>query len=80
VLDSAQWVPDNYTLTFTSPTNYQITDNTTGTTVVANGTYTSGTAIQFNGVEVTVTGTPAAGIHSTSHRAATRACSPRSRS
>jgi flagellar hook-associated protein 3 FlgL len=61
VIDSAQWVPDNYTLTFTSPTNYQITDNTTGTTVVANGTYTSGSAIQFDGVEVTVSGAPAAG-------------------
>jgi len=61
VVDSAQWVPDNYTLTFTSPTSYQVTDNTTGTTVVANGTYTSGSAIQFNGVEVTVTGAPAAG-------------------
>jgi flagellar hook-associated protein 3 FlgL len=61
VVDSGQWVPDNYTLTFTSPTTYQVTDNTTGTTVVANGSYTSGTAIQFNGVEVTVTGTPAAG-------------------
>jgi flagellar hook-associated protein 3 FlgL len=61
VVDSAQWGPDNYQLTFTSPTNYQITDTTTGTTVVANGTYTSGTAIQFDGVEVTVSGAPAAG-------------------
>jgi flagellar hook-associated protein 3 FlgL len=61
VVDSAQWVPDDYTLTFTSPTTYQVTDNTTGATVVANGSYTSGTAIQFNGVEVTVTGAPAAG-------------------
>jgi flagellar hook-associated protein 3 FlgL len=61
VVDSAQWVPDNYTLTFTSPSTYQVTDNTTGTTVVANASYTSGTAIQFNGVEVTVTGAPAAG-------------------
>src|SRR5580700_5326317 len=61
VVDSTQWVPDNYQLTFTSPTNYQVTDTTTGTTVVANGTYTSGTAIQFDGVEVTVTGAPAAG-------------------
>jgi flagellar hook-associated protein 3 FlgL len=61
VVDSAQWVPDDYTLTFTSPTTYQLTDNTTGTTVLANGTYTSGTAIQFNGVEVTVTGAPATG-------------------
>jgi flagellar hook-associated protein 3 FlgL len=61
VVDSTQWVPDNYTLTFTSPTNYQVTDTTTGTTVVPNGTYTSGSAIQFDGVEVTVSGAPAAG-------------------
>jgi len=61
VVDSAQWVPDNYTLTFTSPTSYQIVDNTTGTTVVPNGTYTNGTAIQFQGVQVTVSGSPAAG-------------------
>jgi flagellar hook-associated protein 3 FlgL len=61
VVDSAQWVPDNYTVTFTSPTNYQVTDTTTGTTVVANGSYTSGTAIQFDGVEVTVSGAPDAG-------------------
>jgi len=61
VLDSTQWVPDNYTLTFNTPTSYKIVDNTTGTTVVANGAYTSGSAIQFQGVEVTVTGTPAAG-------------------
>jgi flagellar hook-associated protein 3 FlgL len=61
VVDSAQWVPDNYTLTFTSPNSYQIVDNTTGTTVVPNGTYTNGTAIQFQGVQVTVSGSPAAG-------------------
>jgi flagellar hook-associated protein 3 FlgL len=61
VVDSAQWVPDNYTLTFTSPTSYQIVDNTTGTTVVPNGSYTNGTAIQFQGVQVTVSGLPAAG-------------------
>jgi flagellar hook-associated protein 3 FlgL len=61
VLDSTQWVADNYTLTFNTPTSYQIVDNTTGTTVVANGAYTSGSAIQFQGVQVTVTGAPAAG-------------------
>jgi flagellar hook-associated protein 3 FlgL len=61
VVDSTQWVPDNYAVTFTSPTNYQVTDTTTGTTVVPNGTYTSGSAIQFDGVEVTVSGAPAAG-------------------
>jgi flagellar hook-associated protein 3 FlgL len=61
VVNSTQWVPDNYTLSFTSPTNYQVTDNTTGTTVVANGSYTGGSAIQFAGVQMTVTGSPAAG-------------------
>jgi flagellar hook-associated protein 3 FlgL len=54
-------VPDNYTLTFNTPTSYQIVDNTTGTTVVPNGSYSSGSAIQFQGVEVSVTGPPAAG-------------------
>jgi flagellar hook-associated protein 3 FlgL len=61
VVDSTQWVPDNYTLSFTSPTNYQIVDNTTGATVVPSATYTNGTAIQFQGVQVTLSGTPAAG-------------------
>jgi flagellar hook-associated protein 3 FlgL len=60
VVDSAQWVPDKYTLTFTSPTTYQVIDNSTGTTVVANGAYTAGSAIEFQGVQVTVTGSPAA--------------------
>jgi flagellar hook-associated protein 3 FlgL len=61
VLNSTQWVPDPYTLTFNTPTSYQIVDNTTGSTVVANGAYASGSAIQFQGVQVTLTGTPAAG-------------------
>jgi len=59
VVDSTQWVPGDYTLSFTSPTAYQVTN--TGGTVVASGNYTSGTAIQFDGVQVTVTGAPAAG-------------------
>jgi flagellar hook-associated protein 3 FlgL len=59
VVDSTQWVPGDYTLSFTSPTAYQVTNS--GGTVVASGNYTSGTAIQFDGVQVTVTGAPAAG-------------------
>jgi flagellar hook-associated protein 3 FlgL len=61
VVDSTQWVPDNYTVTFTSATNYQVTDNTSGATVVASAPYSSGTAIQFAGVQMSVTGAPAAG-------------------
>jgi flagellar hook-associated protein 1 FlgK len=54
----AAWTRGNYTLSFSSPTAYTIT-NGAGTTV-ASGTYTSGTPIAFNGISVTLTGTPAA--------------------
>jgi flagellar hook-associated protein 3 FlgL len=53
------WVPDTYTLSFTNATNYQITNS--GGTVVGSGTYTDGSAISFNGAQVTISGTPAAG-------------------
>lgn len=61
VVDRASWVPDDYTITFTSPTAYQITDGATPANVVQTGAYTSGSAITFNGVSVTVTGAPATG-------------------
>lgn len=61
VVDRSSWVPDDYTITFTSATTYEITDSATPANVVGTGTYTSGSAIQFNGVSVTVTGTPAVG-------------------
>ena len=59
VTNAAAWVPDTYTLSFSSPTQYQITNS--GGTVVGSGSYTSGDAIAFDGVQVTVTGTPSAG-------------------
>lgn len=52
------WVPGDYTLTFTSPTQYTVTS---GGTTVGGGTYTSGQPIPFQGAQVTVSGTPAAG-------------------
>ena len=52
-------VPDTYTISFTSPTEYQVTNS--ADTVVASGTYTSPGAIAFDGVQVTVSGTPATG-------------------
>lgn len=61
VVDRASWVPDDYTITFTSPTAYQITDGATPANVVQTGAYTAGSAITFNGVSVTVTGAPATG-------------------
>ncbi|MFL6547836.1 MAG: flagellar hook-associated protein FlgL, partial [Povalibacter sp.] len=62
VSDPNAWVPDNYTLSFTSATDWEITDTATPTpNVVANGTYTSGSPITFNGVQFVVTGSPATG-------------------
>jgi flagellar hook-associated protein 3 FlgL len=62
VTDPNAWVPDNYTVTFTSATDYEITDSATPTAnVVASGNYTSGSTIGFNGVQFVVTGTPATG-------------------
>jgi flagellar hook-associated protein 3 FlgL len=60
VVNRSLWVRDNYTLTFgTPPDTWQITDS--AATVVATGAYTADSAINFNGVQITVSGTPAAG-------------------
>jgi flagellar hook-associated protein 1 len=55
----ANWVPDDYTLSFTSATQYQVTNG--AGSVVANGNYTAGQPITFAGAQVTVNGAPASG-------------------
>jgi flagellar hook-associated protein 3 FlgL len=58
VIDASAWTPDDYTMTFTSATgDYQIVDSSAN--VVATGTYTAGSSIQFNGIQFDMTGTPA---------------------
>lgn len=59
VTDKSAWSADNYTLSFTTAADWEITDGSGA--VVGSGTYTAGSAIAFNGVQVTITGTPAAG-------------------
>ncbi len=63
VVDPSAWVADNYTLRFTSATDWVIEDDTLPTPVqVASGTgFASGQTISFLGVRTTLTGTPAAG-------------------
>lgn len=63
VVDPSAWVRDNYTLRFTSPTDWVVEDDTLPTpTTIATGTgFTSGQTISFLGVRVTVTGVPATG-------------------
>jgi flagellar hook-associated protein 3 FlgL len=61
VTDPSTWAANagTYTISFTSPTQYQVT-NSAGATVQS-GPYTSGDAISFDGIQVTISGTPAAG-------------------
>jgi flagellar hook-associated protein 3 FlgL len=60
--DRTAWVPDNYTLQFTSATDWQVVDDAAPTpNVIATGTgFVSGQSISFRGITVTLTGTPAA--------------------
>ena len=62
VVDPTAWVPDNYTLEFTTATDWQVVDDTLPTpNVITSGTgFTPGQTINFLGVSVTITGTPAA--------------------
>jgi len=61
VTDPTQWVPDNYTLQFTTATDWQVVDDTLPTpTVIATGTgFVPGQGITFRGITVTLTGAPA---------------------
>jgi len=59
ITSPANWVASNYTISFSSPTQYQVTNS--GGTVVAAGAYTAGQAISFAGAQVTLNGAPATG-------------------
>jgi flagellar hook-associated protein 3 FlgL len=59
VTDPADYTAGNYSINFTAPDTYQVVNS--GGTVVTSGTYTSGQAITFAGMQVTLSGAPAAG-------------------
>jgi len=59
ITDPPSWVPDTYTISFTSATQYQVTNSSN--VVVASGTYAAGSPISFSGAQVTISGSPAAG-------------------
>jgi flagellar hook-associated protein 3 FlgL len=67
VVSSAQWTPDTYTITFSDPTHYTVTDGAGNPVTdgagnpITDDTFTSPGTIAFNGISTTVTGTPAAG-------------------
>lgn len=59
VPDTSAYTRGNYTLSFTGPAAYSVTDASGNP--VSSGAYTPGTPIVFNGIDVTLTGTPADG-------------------
>jgi len=61
VSDPTAWAAGSppYTITFSSPTAYAITDSTGAS--VQTGTFASGQTLSFNGAQVEIDGTPAAG-------------------
>jgi flagellar hook-associated protein 3 FlgL len=61
VTNQANWVPGQYTITFSDASDYTVTDGTGAT--VTTGTYnaSNGGSVVFDGVEVGITGAPAAG-------------------
>ena len=56
VTNPASYAGNTYTVTFSSPTQYTITNVTTGASTT--GTYSSGTPITFGNQQLTLTGTP----------------------
>jgi len=59
IVNRAAWVPGSFTLSFTSGSTWQVADSSS--VVVASGNYASGSAIAFNGVQVSISGVPATG-------------------
>ena len=59
VTDPTSWTNGTFTISLLDPADYQVTDGSGN--VVASGAYTSGSPISFNGEQVSISGTPAAG-------------------
>ena len=62
VLNAANWAaaqPNTYTVTFTAPNTYQITDS--AATIVGGGAFTAGNTIGISGAQLAIDGTPATG-------------------
>jgi len=61
VIDKAAYQAHDFRISFTSPTSYDVIDDTAGATVLAAQPYTDGAAITFNGIQLSLYGAPAAG-------------------
>lgn len=70
VTNAAAWVPDTYTIGFTSASTWEVRDSLNN--LVTSGNYTAGSAITFNGASVVVRGEPATGDSFTIEPATTK--------
>ncbi len=61
VIDNSSFQAHDFTITFTSPTSYDVVNTTTSTTILTAQPYVSGQSINFNGSEVTISGQPQTG-------------------
>lgn len=61
VANPALFTKHDYRISFTSPTTYDVIDDTLGATVLAAQPYVDGGTVSFDGIDVTVFGTPATG-------------------
>lgn len=59
VVDSASWVADTYTVTFLSPTSFEVRDSANA--LITTGAFTPSHTLAFAGVEFRLDGQPAAG-------------------
>ena len=56
VVDISSYQPHDFNIVFTSPTTFDVVNTTTATTILSAQPYTSGAAINFNGVQVEISG------------------------
>ena len=70
VTTPSAWVPDTYTISFTTPSSYSVT-NSAGAVVGTGTAFQDGNSIPFMGIQVPITGTPAAGDSFTVAKAGT---------
>jgi len=61
VLDPSSFTTDSFSIVFTAANTFDVTNTTSGATILSGQTYTDGAAINFNGSSVAITGRPAVG-------------------
>lgn len=56
VVDFSSYQPHDFNIVFTSPTTFDVVNTTTAATILTAQPYTSGAAINFNGIQVEISG------------------------